>query len=121
MEIKGYRKLVVWQEAKKLVTAVYRLTENFPRAEDYALKGQMRRAAVSVLANLSEGWLRRSVKDKLHFLEMSEGSLLELEAEAEIAHEVGYWKMTEYEEFDKQRSKVAYLLFRYKQKISGDL
>lgn len=81
----------------------------------------MRRAAVSVLANLSEGWLRRSVKDKLHYLEMSEGSLLELEAEAEVAYEVGYWKAGEHEAFDRQRSRVAYLLFRYKQKISGDL
>lgn len=121
MEIKGYRKLIVWQEAKKLVTAVYRLTESFPRTEDYALKGQMRRAAVSVLANLSEGWLRRSIKDKLHYLEMSEGSLLELEAEAEVAAEVGYWSKVVYEEFDKQRSHVGYLLFRYKHGIQRGL
>lgn len=51
----GYKKLIVWQEAKKLVVLVYQITSLFPRTEDYALKDQMRRAVVSVLSQISEG------------------------------------------------------------------
>lgn len=113
----GYKKLVVWIESKKLTVLTYRLTEDFPKSEEFGLKGQMRRAAVSVMSQIAEGWLRRSKKDKLHRLEIAEGSLLELESQGEVAKEVGYWTDKEYEEFGRQRAKVAYLLFRYKKSI----
>jgi len=113
----GYRNLIVWIEAKNLVVLVYRLTDSFPRSEDFALKSQMRRAAISVMSQIAEGWLRRSKKDKLHYLEIAEGSLLELESQAEITKEVGYWNEEQYQEFDKKRAQVGYLLYRYKKQI----
>ena len=113
----GYRNLIVWLEAKNLTLLIYRLTENFPRSEDFGLKGQMRRAAVSVMSQIAEGWLRRSKKDKLRFLEIAEGSLLELESQGEIAKGVGYWSEKDYAEFDRQRAKAAFLLYRYKKQI----
>jgi len=116
--ISGYRKLVVWLEAKKLTVLVYRLTENFPRSEEFGLKSQMRRAVVSIMSNVAEGWLRRSKKDKLRYLEIAEGSLLELESEGEVCLEVGYWKKKEYQLFDEQRARAGYLLYRYKKTIS---
>ena len=116
--ISGYRNLIVWIEAKNLTVLVYRLTENFPRSEDFALKGQMRRAAVSVMSQIAEGWLRRSKKDKLHYLEIAEGSLLELESHGEIVKAIGYWDDDKYKEFDNQRVKATYLLYRYKTAIS---
>lgn len=115
--ISGYRNLIVWQEAKKLVILVYKLTEKFPKPEQYGLISQMRRAAVSILSNIAEGWLRRSSKDKLHYLEISEGSLLELESEAEVANELQYFSQEGYQKFDRQRAKVAFLLYQYKHKI----
>lgn len=115
--ISGYRNLIVWIEAKNLTTLVYRLTENFPRSEDFGLKTQMRRAAVSVMSQIAEGWIRRSKKDKLHYIEIAEGSLLELESQGEVAKEVGYWNDKSYNEFDRQRAKVAFLLYRYKKQI----
>lgn len=115
--VSGYRKLLVWVEAKTLVILVYRLTEKFPRSEDFALKGQMRRAVISVISQIAEGWLRRSKRDKLHYLEISEGSLLELETQGEVARELSYWNIEEYERFDRQRNKVAFLLYRYKKQI----
>lgn len=115
--VSGYRKLLVWIEAKTLVILVYRLTEGFPHSEDFALKGQMRRAVVSVISQIAEGWLRRSKRDKLHYLEIAEGSLLELETQGEIAKELGYWTIKEYGDFDRQRNKVAFLLYRYKKQI----
>ena len=113
----GYRKLVVWLEAKNLTILIYRLTENFPRSEEFGLKSQMRRAAISTMSNIAEGWLRRSKKDKLRYLEIAEGSLLELESKGEVCLEVGYWKEKEYQLFDEQRARVGYLLYRYKDKI----
>lgn len=114
---RGYKKLIVWQEAKVLVVLIYRLTEDFPKSEEFGLKSQMRRAVISVMSNIAEGWLRRSKKDKLRYLEISEGSLLELESQAEVCFEVGYWSEKEKETFDKQAGRAGYLLFKYKRKI----
>lgn len=117
--VSGYRNLIVWQEAKKLVLLVYELTEKFPSHEQFGLTSQMRRAAVSVLSNIAEGWLRRSAKDKLRYLEISEGSLMELESEGEVAHDLKYFSDDGYQRFDQQRAKVAFLLYQYKKKIAS--
>src|SRR3989304_6825858 len=117
--ISGYRDLIVWQEAKELTILVYRLTENFPNSEQFGLKSQMRRATVSIMSQIAEGWVRRSIKDKLRYLEIAEGSLLELESQGEVVKAVTYWSSDEYEEFDKQRAKVSFLLYRYKDKIES--
>lgn len=77
----------------------------------------MHRASVSVLSQISEGWMRSSKKDKLRFLEISSGSLMELEAQAEVALAVGYWNLEIYKQFDKQRAMVSYLLWKYISKI----
>lgn len=113
----GYKKLIVWQEAKSLTILVYKLTSKFPKSEEYGLKSQMRRASVSVMSQIAEGWVRKSTKDKLHYLEIAEGSLLELESQGEIPTEVGYWTFKDYDKFDSQRAKVSYLLYKYKSKI----
>ncbi|MDP3955140.1 MAG: four helix bundle protein [bacterium] len=113
----GYRNLIVWQEARNLTILIYRLTENFPRSEEFGLKGQMRRASVSVMSQIAEGWIRRSKKDKLHYIEIAEGSLLELESQGEVAKAVNYWDSSPYESFVCQQSKVAFLLYRYKKVI----
>lgn len=113
----GYQKLVVWQEARKLVTLVYKLTECFPRSEEFGLKSQLRRAVVSILANIAEGWLRKSPKDKVRFLEIAQGSLLEVETEGLVALDINYWTNDQFQTFNDQKSKVAFLLFRYKNKI----
>ena len=113
----GFKNLIVWKEAKNLTILVYKLTDKFPKNEDFSLKSQMRRASISVMSQIAEGWLRRSKKDKLHYLEIAEGSLLELESQGEVAKEVGYWKSEQYQEFDKKRAQVAFLLYRYKKQI----
>lgn len=77
-QIKSFQDLEVWQRAHKLVLAVYRMTKTFPADERYGLVSQMRRAAVSVPANIAEGFKRRSKTDKMRFYNMSETSLEEL-------------------------------------------
>lgn len=115
--ISGYRNLIVWIEAKNLTVLVYHLTDNFPRSEEFGLSSQMRRAAVSIMSQIAEGWIRRSRKDKLRYIEIAEGSLLELESQGEVVKDVGFWNEKTYQEFDSQRSKVAFLLHRYKKQI----
>jgi four helix bundle protein len=78
-KIRTYRDLLVWQRAMQLVQEVYALTRCFPVEEKFGLVSQMNRAAVSVPANIAEGWGRLSTKNYLQFLRTSRGSLFELE------------------------------------------
>ena len=84
--------LVAWQEAMKLVEAVYRDTEPFPQKETYGLTAQMRRAAVSIPSNLAEGAARNSRKEFAQFVGISCGSLAELETQLMLAISLGYLK-----------------------------
>jgi len=72
-----FQDLLVWQKAHTFVLEVYRLTATLPKSETYGLSQQMRRAAVSIPANIAEGFRRRSKADKARFLNIAEGSLEE--------------------------------------------
>ena len=73
-----FQQLEVWQEAHKLVLMVYRITKEFPSDERFGLVSQMRRAAISIPANIAEGFKRRGTQEKIRFYNISEGSLEEL-------------------------------------------
>jgi four helix bundle protein len=87
---RSFRELTVWRKAHELVLAVYRLTESFPEREKFGLTHQMRRAAVSVPANIAEGFGKRSPADKARFLNMAEGSLEECRYYLILAQDLGY-------------------------------
>jgi len=74
---KSFRDLLKWRKAHEFVLLVYRLTAAFPRAETYGLAVQMRRAAVSIPANISEGFVKRGRQDKARYMNIAEGSLEE--------------------------------------------
>jgi four helix bundle protein len=88
--VENFRDLIAWQKAKVLALDVYLCTREFPKAEIYGLTSQMRRAAVSVPSNIAEGKGRYSQKEFVQFLYHARGSLLELETQLEIAHELSY-------------------------------
>lgn len=111
---KGYHKLIVWEKLRELLVATYKLTEKLPKSEEFGLKSQMRRAIVSVISNFVEGYLKRSIKEKLYFMETAETSLLELEAQSEICLVLEYVSIEDYREFEAKRSTAAYFLYRYK-------
>jgi four helix bundle protein len=75
---RNFQDLLVWSKAHELALAIYRLTAEFPRQETWGLSLQMRRAAVSVPANIAEGFRRRGKPDKARFLNIAEGSLEEV-------------------------------------------
>lgn len=82
--------LRVYQEAKNLVIDIYALLENFPHQERYILSSQLQRAITSVTYNIAEGSGRRSYKEKIHFIEIAYGSLMESYSQLEIAYELNY-------------------------------
>lgn len=96
--IKSFTDLLVWQESHKLVLLIYKTTKDFPKDEIFGLTNQIRRAAVSITSNISEGFNRISPKEKLQFYFIALGSLGEVQSQLLIAKDVGYIKM---ELFDK--------------------
>lgn len=90
--VRSYRDLRAWQLGMDVVRHVYRSTALFPEVEKFGLVSQMRRAAVSVPSNITEGHARRSTREYCRFLEVALGSLAELETQILIANELGYLK-----------------------------
>jgi four helix bundle protein len=87
---RSYRDLDVWQKSMKLAVAVYKTTADFPKHELYGLSSQMRRAAVSVPANIAEGRGRWYRGEFAHHCAIARGSLMELDTYLELAIELGY-------------------------------
>lgn len=85
-----FQDLVVWQKAHEFVLATYRFTQAFPKEETYGLRLQMRRAAVSIAANIAEGFRKRGRADKARFLNVAEGSLEECRYYLILARDLGY-------------------------------
>ena len=82
--------LDAWKESRKLVSAIYRATQAFPKEEMFGLTAQMRRAAVSVPSNIAEGAARTGSREYAQFLSVARGSLSELETQLFIACDLGY-------------------------------
>ena len=92
MQVKDfyYRKLKVYHQSKQLVTNIYSLTRRFPLHEQYGLSNQIQRAAISIPSNIAEGMGRFSLKERIHFLEIAYGSLMEVMCQLEIAEQLNY-------------------------------
>ena len=106
----SYKNLEAYKETKTLVKQVYALLKKFPKEETYALCDQLRRAVISVPSNIAEGSGRYSVKEQLHFIEIAYGSLLEVECQIDIAHDVKYVSDSEFVNVNNQVDKVSTLL-----------
>ncbi|HNW20871.1 MAG TPA: four helix bundle protein [Bacteroidales bacterium] len=86
----SFEKLIVWQKAREFVVFVYDIVASFPKEERYGLIDQIRRAAISVVANIAEGSSRTSKKDKAHFTQMAYSSLIEILSHFYIAYDLNY-------------------------------
>ena len=109
-----FEDLVVWQKAHQFVIAVYRLSRTFPRSETYGLSSQFRRAAVSVAANIAEGFRKRGKADKLRFLNIAQGSLEESRYYLILARDLDYGDVSE---LQAVLAEVSKLLEAYSQAI----
>lgn len=114
---KGYRKLLIWKKARELVSVIYALTENFPRSEEFGLKSQLRRASVSVVLNIVEGYRRSSRKEFYHFIDIALGSATEIEAALELCLDLKFISEAEYKRVEQKRGEVAFLLYSFRESI----
>ena len=110
---KGLRRLEVAKEAHLLVKMIYEVTRVFPRDELFGLTSQLRRAVVSVPTNIIEGQARVSNKEFLNFLNIANGSLVEVEYLLGLSLDLEYLKREDYEKIESQRRKVAVYLTRF--------
>ena len=109
-----FEDLMVWQKAHQFALAAYRLTRAFPRSEVYGLTSQFRRAAVSIAANVAEGFRKRGNADKLRFLNIAQGSLEESRYYLILVRDLEYGDVTEAKAILEETSK---LLEAYSQAI----
>lgn len=100
MELFYFRRLTVYQHAKVLALNVHNTIKRFPREETYALSDQLRRASSSVMFNIAEGFGRYAPKDRVKFLDIANGSLMEVASELELAETFGYISTEERNDFD---------------------
>jgi four helix bundle protein len=107
---KDFRQLHVWQKAYELTIDVYRLTKAFPKSEIYGLTSQLQRAAVSIPANVAEGYERNHRKEYLQFLSIAKGSLGEVETYLLLAKDLKYLAADEYSILDEKRKTTSRLL-----------
>lgn len=94
----SYRDLIVWQKARLLVKVVYLLVKKLPRQEQFALSDQIRRATVSIVSNIAEGYQRQTTKEYIQFLYMSYGSCAELETQLLLCQDLAYLAEQELQE-----------------------
>jgi four helix bundle protein len=105
-----HKKLDAWKKSIEFVSIIYKWTNQFPKEEEYGLKSQMRRASISVPSNIAEGMTRKSKNDKLHFLNISQASLSEIDTQIEICLRLKYLDNIQYERIETQLIQIQKML-----------
>lgn len=101
----------------QLLSDVYSLTGKFPTKEAYGLTNQLQRAAVSIPSNIAEGMGRFSLKERMHFLEISNGSIMEVMCQLEIAQLLGYITTEELQEQERKVAAIAKMMIGLRNKL----
>ena len=114
-----FEKLDVWKKARILVREIYRHLDKFPNTEKFALCDQIRRAAISVPSNIAEGSGRASTKERIHFLEIAYGSLLEVYNQFIIAEDLNYIPTGTLEELKPQFTEVAKMISGWRKNLKA--
>lgn len=113
-----HRKLDVWKKAMDFVLEIYAVTQTFPQSEQFGLVSQMRRAAVSIPSNLAEGAARRGNKEFKQFLNISQGSISELDTQLELAHRLGYLNQQTYLNLLNGLTEISKMLYGLAKSVS---
>lgn len=123
MEIRkfSFENLDAYKVARLLVRDVYRLQNKFPIEEKYALGDQIRRSSTSITSNIAEGSGRTSIKEKIHFIEIAFGSLMESFSQLQNAQDLGYIEESDVEALRPQFNHVAALLSNMRKSFEAKL
>ena len=113
-----YKKLDAYQIAKEFTLYVYSLVKKFPSYEQYAICDQLRRAAVSVPSNIAEGMGRMAVKERMHFLEISYGSVVEVLCQLDLAKSLGYISEQELDNAEEIAARLTKVMSGLRRSLS---
>ena len=108
--IKSFEELIIWQEARKFTNNIYNLTKKYPQEEIYSLISQMRRAAVSVMSNIAEGFDRRTTKEFISFLIIARASVSEVQNDLYISLDLNYINNEDFKIYYNHAQKIAKLI-----------
>ncbi len=108
---KKFEDIMAWQKARQITGAIYRATKNGEFARDFGLRDQIRRASVSIMANIAEGFARRSDKDFAYFLNISRSSTAEVQSHLYVAIDQGYIEQKEFDEIYDQLEEASKMIF----------
>ena len=109
----SFENIIAWQKAHEFVVFVYRVTEHYPKTESFGLVSQFRRAAVSIPANIAEGYKRLSKQEKLRFFNISQGSLEECRYYCILSHDLDFIDSDTYNIIINMLSETSYMLNAY--------
>ena len=109
-KIESFKDLFVWQKGIELVDDIYKITNRFPKEELYCLTSQIRRSAISIPTNIAEGWGRGTTKNYIQFLEISRGSLFELNTLIIISYNLKYINKDICVEIENQLNETGRML-----------
>src|SRR5947209_17813188 len=119
--MRNYRELQVWHKAHKLTLDLYRLSREFPREELYGLSSQMRRAAVSIGANLAEGCGRRTSTELARFVRIALGSASELDYHLLLSRDLGFMATEEFASASAALTEVRKMLTSFLNSVEGQI
>jgi four helix bundle protein len=114
----SFKGLIVWQKAHLLTLSIYKVTKNYPKEEVYALTSQVRRASVSIAANIAEGYKKKTTPNKLNFLNISEGSLEEVKYYILLSKDLEYINEKTANELENLADEVGRLIHGYSKSVS---
>ena len=117
----SFENVVAWQKAHNLVLLIYKVTRHFPEDEKFGLTSQFRRAAVSIEANIAEGYKKLSKADKLRFFNIAQGSLEECRDYHILSRDLDYLYADEYEELHQCIEETSMFLNSYCKAIVNDV
>jgi four helix bundle protein len=112
-----YRELTVWRKAMDAAIEVYRLAPMLPREETYGMRSQLTRAAVSIPANIAEGWTRESAKERTQFLAVAQGSLAETETLLTLCEEIGWFAVADTVHLRSLQTEVGKMLSTMRRRL----
>ena len=116
--MQDYQKLKVWQKSHEFVLKIYKATSSFPREEIYALVSQIRRAAVSIPSNISEGCGRFGNRELKHFMSIAMGSATEVKYQLMLSKDLGYIPTGDYNNLNDEVIEIRKMLASYIKRIA---
>ncbi len=112
-----FEDILAWQKARELTRSVYELTSQSDFAKDFELRGQIRRAAVSIMANIAEGFGRHSEKDFANFLNIAHGSAYEVQSHLYVALDLRYIAKDPFQELHSTLDEISRMLFGLRKRL----